>query len=95
RCLPGCEVACPEPCAYSRSLGPCVASCGDSTALVYGPPVMVTFPGAILSSCPQESVVASSMPQHSGGSSYSLGMGGSSGGLSGMGGSYGSGGSYS
>ncbi|NXB53075.1 KRSC protein, partial [Leucopsar rothschildi] len=84
-CLPGCEVACPEPCAYSRGLGPCVASCGDSTALVYAPPVWITFPGPILSSCPQESIVASSMPQPS------SGMAGYSGGLSRIGGSYGSG----
>ncbi|NXU67083.1 KRSC protein, partial [Horornis vulcanius] len=89
RCLPGCEVACPEPCAYSRGLGPCVASCGDSTALVYAPPVWITFPGPILTSCPQESIVASSLPQPSGASPY-----GSSGGLSRAGGSFGYGGSY-
>ncbi|NXA72842.1 KRSC protein, partial [Thryothorus ludovicianus] len=83
-------VACPEPCAYSRGLGPCVASCGDSTAVVYAPPVWITFPGPILSSCPQESIVASSLPQPS---SYSPAMGGS-GGSSRIGGSYGSGGSY-
>ncbi|NWU28460.1 KRSC protein, partial [Dyaphorophyia castanea] len=57
-----CEVTCPEPCAYSRGLGPCVTSCGDSTALVYAPPVLITFPGPILSSCPQESIVGSAMP---------------------------------
>ncbi|NWW64907.1 KRSC protein, partial [Ifrita kowaldi] len=95
RCLPGCEVKCPEPCAYSRGLGPCVASCGDSTALVYAPPVWITFPGPILSSCPQESIVASSIPQSDSASpSYSSGMGRSYGGLSRTGGSYGSGGSY-
>ncbi|KFO52511.1 hypothetical protein N302_09479, partial [Corvus brachyrhynchos] len=84
RCLPGCEVMFPEPCTYSRGLGPCMASCGDSTALVYAPPVYITFPGAILSSCTQESIVASSMPQPSGPhtASYSSGMGSSYGGLS-------------
>ncbi|NXE99214.1 KRSC protein, partial [Menura novaehollandiae] len=106
RCLPGCEVMCPEPCAYSRGLGSCVASCGDSTAIVYAPPVVLTFPGPVMSSCPQESIVGSSFPQSSGAlpssSSYggmsgmggSYGSGGSYGGMSGMGGSYGSGGSY-
>ncbi|NXX12684.1 KRSC protein, partial [Podargus strigoides] len=106
RCLPPCEVMCPQPCACSSSLGPCVTSCGDSRAVVYAPPVVITFPGPILSSCPQESIVGTSFPQpygplssNSSGGSY--GMGGSSGsggsfgsgGMSGMGGSSGSGGS--
>ncbi|NXP43159.1 KRSC protein, partial [Leiothrix lutea] len=56
-----CAVSCPEPvaCAWSQ---PCVTSCGDSRAVIHPPPVLVTFPGPILSSCPQESVVGSSAP---------------------------------
>ncbi|KFQ56191.1 Feather keratin 4, partial [Nestor notabilis] len=97
RCLPACEVTCPQPCAYSSSLGPCVVSCGDSRAVVYAPPVVLTFPGPILNSCPQESVVGTSFPQPSGaltsGSSYRIGSSIGSGGMSGMGGSFGPGGS--
>ncbi|NXW36570.1 KRFB protein, partial [Phaetusa simplex] len=101
RCLPACEVTCTQPCAYSSSLEPCVTSCGDSRAVVFAPPVVLTFPGPIISSCPQESIVGTSFPQpfdalipfSSGNSS---GMGGSfgSGGMLGMGGSYGSGGAF-
>ncbi|NWS77345.1 KRFA protein, partial [Crotophaga sulcirostris] len=99
RCLPSCEVTCPPPCAYSRSLGPCVMSCGDSRAVVYPPPVVLTFPGVIAQTCPQQSVVGASFPQSSGAltsqsSDGSSGMGISFGsrGLTGSGGSYGSGG---
>uniref|UniRef100_A0A7M4F602 Keratin n=1 Tax=Crocodylus porosus TaxID=8502 RepID=A0A7M4F602_CROPO len=49
-------VACPEPCVQACNQ-PCVTSCGDSRAVVYAPPVIVTFPGPILSTCPQESLV--------------------------------------
>ncbi|XP_068025213.1 claw keratin-like [Melanerpes formicivorus] len=66
RCLPACEVSCPQPCAYSTSLGPSIGSCGDSTAVVYGPPVVIKFPGPILSTCPQETVVGASVPNISG-----------------------------
>ncbi|NXV24006.1 KRSC protein, partial [Cepphus grylle] len=99
-CLPTSEVTCTQPCAYSRNLEPCVASCGDSRAIVYPPPVVLTFPGPTLSSCSQESIVGTSFPQPSGalmyGSEESNGMGGSfgSGGMSGTGGFYGSGGSF-
>ncbi|NXC18074.1 KRSC protein, partial [Corythaeola cristata] len=96
RCLPACEVTCTQPCAYSNGLEPCVASCGDSTAVVYAPPVIVTFPGPIISSCPQESYVGTSFPQSSGaspsyssGNSYGVGGSSISGGVSG--GSYSSG----
>ncbi|XP_040546811.1 feather beta keratin-like [Gallus gallus] len=61
RCLPPCEVTCPQPYADACSQ-PCVTSCGDSRAVVYPPPVVITFPGPILSSCPQESIVGSSAP---------------------------------
>ncbi|NWS46858.1 KRFA protein, partial [Probosciger aterrimus] len=95
-CLSACETACPQPCAYSRNLEPCVASCGDSRAVVYAPPVVVTFPGPTLNSCSQDSIVGTPFPQPYGaltqnGSDESYGMGGSIGsaGMSGMGGSFG------
>ncbi|NXV73541.1 KRFA protein, partial [Atlantisia rogersi] len=56
-----CEVTCPQPYANAWSQ-PCVTSCGDSRAVVYPPPVAITFPGPILSSCPQESFVGTSAP---------------------------------
>ncbi|NXQ85338.1 KRFA protein, partial [Nyctibius grandis] len=100
-CLPTCEVMYTQPCAYSRSLEPCVASCGDSRAVVYAPPVTLTFPGPTLSSCSQECIVGTLFPQPYGAltsysSDESYGMGGSfgSGGMSGMGHSFGSGGSF-
>ncbi|NXG65132.1 KRFJ protein, partial [Hemiprocne comata] len=61
RCLPPCEVTCPQPTACTWNQ-PCVTSCGDSRAVVHPPPVVITFPGPILSSCPQESFVGSSAP---------------------------------
>ncbi|NWR79448.1 KRFJ protein, partial [Centropus unirufus] len=96
RCLPPCEVTCPPPCVCSRNQEPCVVSCGDSKALLYAPPVSVTFPGAVLSSCPQETIVGTALPISVGaitpyGSDGSNGRGGS---MSGSGGSYGYGGSY-
>ncbi|NWH64266.1 KRFJ protein, partial [Geococcyx californianus] len=54
-------VSCPQPFANAWS-EPCVTSCGDSRAVVYPPPVVITFPGPILSSCPQESYVGTSAP---------------------------------
>ncbi|NWH44305.1 KRSC protein, partial [Fregata magnificens] len=60
-CSPPCEIACPQPIANAWSQ-PCVTSCGDSRAVVYPPPVVITFPGPILSSCPQESIVGTSSP---------------------------------
>ncbi|NXM79415.1 KRFA protein, partial [Oenanthe oenanthe] len=96
-CLQGCEVACSQPCAYSRSLEPCVASCGDSRAMVYPPPVVLTFPGPTLSTCSQESVVGASHPMVFGApniSDESYGVGGSFGGMGGPGGSFGTGSSF-
>uniref|UniRef100_A0A8B9I543 Keratin n=1 Tax=Anser brachyrhynchus TaxID=132585 RepID=A0A8B9I543_9AVES len=61
RCLAPCEVTCPQPMVNACSQ-PCVTSCGDSRAVIYPPPVVMTFPGPILSSCPQESIVGSSAP---------------------------------
>ncbi|NWU71930.1 KRFA protein, partial [Pterocles burchelli] len=79
RCLTPCEVTCPQPIANAWSQ-PCVTSCGDSRAVIYPPPVVMTFPGPILSSCPQESFVGSSAPSSAGrlyGSMGSLGSSGS------------------
>ncbi|NXX34957.1 KRFA protein, partial [Nicator chloris] len=90
RCLAPCAVSCPQPYADAWSQ-PCVTSCGDSRAIIQPPPVVITFPGPILSSCPQESVVGSSAPSGSGsflGCGSFLGSGGSYG-------SYGYGRSYS
>ncbi|NWT35244.1 KRFA protein, partial [Cardinalis cardinalis] len=56
-----CPVSCPQP-AASAWTQPCVTSCGDSRAVIHPPPVVITFPGPILSSCPQESIVGSSFP---------------------------------
>ncbi|NXP42710.1 KRFJ protein, partial [Leiothrix lutea] len=95
-CSSPCEVSCPQPFADAWSQ-PCVTSCGDSRAVVYPPPVVITFPGPILSSCPQESIVGTSFPSGAVpaiGGSYGGGSGGSS--LGGIGGgSFGGGsGSY-
>ncbi|NXS93532.1 KRFA protein, partial [Jacana jacana] len=101
-CYSPCRVTCTEPCVNAWNQ-PCVTSCGDSRAVVYAPPVVVTFPGPILSSCPQESIVGTSFPTPVGdipmprdpievgpyGGSGSLGMGSSYGGGIGMGGLYG------
>ncbi|NXM32282.1 KRFA protein, partial [Oxyruncus cristatus] len=99
-CLPGCEVTCSQPCAYSRNLEPCVAACGDSRAVVFAPPIVLTFPGPALSSCSQGSIVGTSFPlifgaltPNSSNESYGIGGSSASRGMSGMGGSFGSGGS--
>ncbi|NXA91218.1 KRFA protein, partial [Melanocharis versteri] len=100
-CLQRGEVTCSQPCAYSRSLEPCVASCGDSRAVVFPPPVVLTFPGPTLSTCSQESVVGASHPVVFGAptpnvSDESWGVGGSfgAGGTAGAGGSFASRGSF-
>ncbi|NXG77334.1 KRSC protein, partial [Baryphthengus martii] len=67
-----CGVYRPQPLADSCN-EPCVRQCPDSTTLIQPPPVAVTFPGPILSSFPQESVVGSSGAPVLGGS---LGYGG-------------------
>ncbi|NWI52006.1 KRFA protein, partial [Calyptomena viridis] len=54
-------VLCPRPIAESSN-EPCVQQCPDSRALIFPPPAVVTIPGPILSSFPQESVVGSSGP---------------------------------
>ncbi|NXP04109.1 KRSC protein, partial [Thinocorus orbignyianus] len=60
-------VSCPQPVAESYN-EPCVQQCPDSRAIILPPPVLVTIPGPILSSFPQESVVGSSGPALLGGS---------------------------
>ncbi|KFP72664.1 Feather keratin 4, partial [Apaloderma vittatum] len=69
---------------------PCIASCGDSRAIVYAPPVVVTFPGPIISSCPQQSFVGTAMPEIEGSGGGGMGSGG--GGMGSGGGGMGSGG---
>ncbi|NXU14809.1 KRFT protein, partial [Pardalotus punctatus] len=41
----------------SSSSHPCSVSCGASRVIIFPPPVLVTFPGPVLSSCPQRSVL--------------------------------------
>ncbi|XP_009673291.2 scale keratin [Struthio camelus] len=95
-CVPAtsCGIARPQPIADSCN-EPCVRQCPDTTAVIQPPPVVITFPGPILSSFPQSSVVGSSGAPVL---AASLGYGGSSlgsGGLYGYGGSsLGSGGLY-
>ncbi|NXN26694.1 KRFJ protein, partial [Nycticryphes semicollaris] len=66
------DMTCPQPLANTCN-ELCVTSCDDSRAVIYPPPVVLTFPGPILSSCPQESVVGSCGPV---GGGYSFGSGG-------------------
>ncbi|NXC59806.1 KRFJ protein, partial [Aleadryas rufinucha] len=93
-CSSPCDVTCPQPYVDAWNQ-PCVTSCADSRAVVYPPPVVITFPGPILASCPQDSFVGTSFPQGGIGSSPSGGaIGvpyGGSGSFGGSGGSYGGG----
>ncbi|NXD02604.1 KRSC protein, partial [Certhia familiaris] len=67
------SVSCPQPVASAWNQ-PCVTSCGDSRAVIYPPPVVLTIPGPILSSCPQDSIVGSSCPAGLQGSRFSRGF---------------------
>ncbi|NXP16226.1 KRFA protein, partial [Thinocorus orbignyianus] len=58
-CFYSCDAQCPQPLATSHN-DPCVVSCGATRVIIYPPPVVVTFPGPIISTCPQETVVGSS-----------------------------------
>ncbi|XP_075580609.1 feather keratin 3-like [Pelecanus crispus] len=78
------SVAVPQPIAESCN-ELCARQCPDSTAFIQPPLVVVTFPGPILSSFPQQAVVGSSGAPAFGGS---LGLGG----LYGAGATLGSGG---
>ncbi|NWV50914.1 KRFD protein, partial [Daphoenositta chrysoptera] len=69
---------CPQPLTNACS-ELCVTSCEDSRAVIYPPPVVLTFPGPILSSCPQESLVGSCSPLALGRSCGSAGSLGSRG----------------
>ncbi|NWV72455.1 KRSC protein, partial [Malurus elegans] len=72
-------LSCPRPIAESTN-EPCVRQCPDSRALILPPPVLVTIPGPVLSSFPQDSVVGSSgplWPERSFSSRSALGSGGS------------------
>ncbi|NXC04372.1 KRSC protein, partial [Orthonyx spaldingii] len=73
------SVSCPQPLASARSQ-PCAASCGDSRAVLHPPPVLLTFPGPVLSSCPQESIVGAAFPPAMGNSFASCQPGASFGG---------------
>uniref|UniRef100_A0A8V5GSV2 Keratin n=1 Tax=Melopsittacus undulatus TaxID=13146 RepID=A0A8V5GSV2_MELUD len=68
---PAC-VAVPQPIAESCN-ELCARQCPDSSAFIQPPPVVVTFPGPILSSFPQQAVVGSSGAPAFGGN---LGLGG-------------------
>uniref|UniRef100_A0A8C3IS25 Keratin n=1 Tax=Chrysemys picta bellii TaxID=8478 RepID=A0A8C3IS25_CHRPI len=58
-CYAPCNVTCPQPIVDTCN-EPCITSCSDSRAVVYPPLIVVTFPGTLLSFCPQESVEESS-----------------------------------
>ncbi|NWS63724.1 KRSC protein, partial [Chunga burmeisteri] len=68
-------INCPQPLADSCN-EPCVRQCPDSTTLIQLP-LVVTFPGPILSSFPQDSFVGSSGAPVLGGYGGLYGYGGS------------------
>uniref|UniRef100_A0A8C3KU31 Keratin n=1 Tax=Chrysolophus pictus TaxID=9089 RepID=A0A8C3KU31_CHRPC len=57
-CASACGVAAPAPLADSCN-EPCVRQCPDSTVVIQPPATVVTFPGPILSSFPQNAAVGS------------------------------------
>ncbi|NWY07850.1 KRSC protein, partial [Nothoprocta ornata] len=78
-----CGIARPQPLADSCN-EPCVRQCPDSTTVIQPPPVVVTLPGPILSTSPQNSFVGSSgAPVLGGFGGSSLGYGGFYGGYGG------------
>ncbi|XP_036253841.1 scale keratin-like [Molothrus aeneus] len=70
-----CGALRPQPLADSGN-EPCVRQCPDSTTVIQPPAVVVTFPGPILSSFPQDSVVGSAGAPVLAASGASLGYGG-------------------
>ncbi|XP_029882522.1 scale keratin-like [Aquila chrysaetos chrysaetos] len=72
-----CGITGPQPLAESCN-EPCVHQCPDSMTVIQPPPVIITFPGRILSSFPQDSAVGNSgAPVLGGYGGYSsLGYGG-------------------
>ncbi|KAM6331153.1 uncharacterized protein FN964_015267 [Alca torda] len=86
-CVPSCGVAAPAPLADTAN-EPCVRQCPDSTVVIQPPASVVTFPGPILSSFPQYSIVGSAgAPGVAGGYGGTFGGRGGYGGLGGYGGS--------
>ncbi|NXV71622.1 KRF1 protein, partial [Atlantisia rogersi] len=59
QCQPCCQPCGPTPLANSCN-EPCCRQCQDSTVVIEPSPVVVTLPGPILSSFPQNTVVGSS-----------------------------------
>ncbi|XP_074018669.1 feather keratin Cos2-3-like [Numenius arquata] len=59
QCQPCCQPCGPTPLANSCN-EPCVRQCQNSTVVIEPPAVVVTLPGPILSSFPQNTVVGSS-----------------------------------
>ncbi|XP_054507238.1 claw keratin-like [Agelaius tricolor] len=92
-CVPSCGVATPAPLADTCN-EPCVRQCPDSTVVIQPPASVVTFPGPILSSFPQQSAVGSAgAPYVGAGSGGAFGSRGGYGGYGALGG-YGGYGSY-
>ncbi|CAM4707246.1 unnamed protein product, partial [Caretta caretta] len=87
---PCCPDICPDPCAYVCN-EPCITSCGDSSAVIFAPPVVVRFPGPTLATCPQDSFVGTTIPNlpYRSGAGFGGGVGGGVG--VGDGGGYGGG----
>ncbi|XP_030821076.1 claw keratin-like isoform X3 [Camarhynchus parvulus] len=95
-CVPSCGVATPAPVADTCN-EPCVRQCPDSTVVIQPPASVVTFPGPILSSFPQQSAVGSAgAPYVGAGAGGAFGSRGAYGGYGGYGalGGYGGYGGY-
>ncbi|KFZ47266.1 Claw keratin, partial [Antrostomus carolinensis] len=85
-CVPSCGVVAPAPLAGTIN-EPCVRQCPDSMVVIQPPPVVVTMPGVILSSFPQDTVVGSvGAPGVGGGFGGTFGGRGGFGSLGGYGG---------
>ncbi|NWW75950.1 KRFB protein, partial [Climacteris rufus] len=84
------DLCSPNPCGPTPLANscnePCVRQCQDSTYVIQPPPVVVTLPGPILSSFPQNTAVGSSASAAVGSTLSSEGVPISSGGSPGFGG---------